>query len=91
MLQHTEPEDFVLATGDTHTVRQFAELAFGYLDLDYRDYVIQDPAFMRPAEVDVLVGNPSKAKEKLGWETETSFEELVTLMVEAEIQLLKKS
>jgi GDPmannose 4,6-dehydratase len=91
MLQHTEPEDFVLATGDTRTVRQFAELAFGYLDLDYRDYVTQDPAFMRPAEVDVLVGNPSKAKEKLGWETKTSFEELVTLMVEAEIKLLKKS
>ena len=91
MLQHTEPEDFVLATGDTRTVRQFAELAFGYLDLDYRDYVTQDPAFMRPAEVDVLVGNPSKAKEKLGWATETTFEELVTLMVEAEIQLLKKS
>jgi len=91
MLQHTEPEDFVLATGDTRTVRQFAELAFGYLDLDYRDYVTQDPAFMRPAEVDVLVGNPSKAKEKLGWETKTSFEELVTLMVEAEIKLLKNT
>lgn len=91
MLQHTKPEDFVLATGDTRTVRQFAELAFGYLDLDYRDYVIQDPAFMRPAEVDVLVGNPSKAKEKLGWETKTSFEELVILMVEAEIKLLKNT
>jgi len=91
MLQHTEPEDFVLATGDTRTVRQFAELAFGYLDLDYRDYVTQDPAFMRPAEVDVLVGNPSKAKEKLGWETKISFEELVILMVEAEIKLLKKT
>jgi len=91
MLQHSEPEDFVLATGDTRTVRQFAELAFGYLDLDYRDYVTQDPAFMRPAEVDVLVGNPSKAKEKLGWETKISFEELVILMVEAEIKLLKKT
>lgn len=91
MLQHTEPEDFVLATGDTRTVRQFAELAFGYLDLDYRDYVTQDPAFMRPAEVDVLVGNPSKAREKLGWETIISFEELVILMVEAEIKLLKKT
>jgi GDPmannose 4,6-dehydratase len=91
MLQHSEPEDFVLATGETRTVRQFAELAFGYLDLDYRDYVTQDPAFMRPAEVDVLVGNPSKAKEKLGWETKTTFEELVTLMVEAEIKLLQKT
>jgi GDPmannose 4,6-dehydratase len=91
ILQQTQPEDFVLATGYTHTVKQFAEQAFGYFDLDYRDYVKQDPAFMRPAEVDVLVGNPSKAKEKIGWETQTSFKELVTLMVEAEIKIIQKT
>ena len=91
MLQLEQPEDFVLATGYTHTVRQFAEHAFSYLGLDYKDYVKQDPAFMRPAEVDVLVGNPSKAKEKMNWETQTSFKELVTLMVEAEIKIIHKT
>ena len=90
ILQQAQPEDFVLATGHTHTVRQFAELAFGYLGLDYQDYVIQDPAFMRPAEVELLVGNPSKAKQKLDWETKTTFEDLVRLMVDAEIKFIKK-
>jgi GDPmannose 4,6-dehydratase len=72
-------------------VRQFAEVAFGYLGLDYHDYLIQDPKYMRPAEVDLLVGNPSKAKEKIGWETQTSFEELVRLMVDAEVGTIKKT
>jgi len=91
ILQQPKPEDYVLATGHTHTVRQFVELAFEHMGLDYHDYVVQDPAFMRPAEVDLLVGNPAKAKQNLGWETETSFEELVRLMVEAEVSSLKKA
>ena len=90
ILQQSQPEDFVLATGHTHTVREFAEVAFGYLGMDYRDYVIQDPAFIRPAEVELLVGNPSKAREKLGWETQTSYEDLVKLMVDAEVRFINK-
>lgn len=89
ILQQNQPEDFVLATGLTHTVRQFAELAFGYLGLDYQKYVIQDAAYIRPAEVERLVGDPSKAKQKIGWETRVSFEELVKLMVEAEVKSIK--
>lgn len=88
ILQQDHPEDFVMATGHTHSVREFAELAFEQLGLDYRDYVVQDPAFMRPAEVEQLVGNPAKAKQKLGWETQTSFEELVGIMVDAEMGCL---
>jgi len=91
ILQQNQPEDFVLATGHTHTVRQFTELAFNFLDLNYNDYVVQDPAYMRPAEVDLLVGNPAKAREKLNWETQTSFEQLVQLMVDTEIENIKKS
>lgn len=91
ILQQDQPEDFVLATGHTHPVRQFIELAFGYLGLDYREYVIQDPAYIRPAEVELLVGNPIKAKQKLGWETQTSFEELVCIMVDAEIRFIEKT
>jgi len=86
MLQQDTPEDFVLATGRTHTVERFVELAFETVGLDYHDYVRQDPRFMRPADVDLLVGDPRKAKEKLGWEPATTFEELVQLMVEAELQ-----
>jgi GDPmannose 4,6-dehydratase len=89
ILQQPQPEDFVLATGQTHTVRQFAEQAFDYLGLDYRKYVFQDPAFIRPAEVETLVGNPIKAKQKMGWVTQASFEELVKLMVDAEVSSLK--
>jgi GDPmannose 4,6-dehydratase len=86
MLQHDQPEDFVLATGRTHTVERFAELAFQAVGLDYRDYVVQDARFVRPADVDLLVGNPAKAKKLLGWETKTSLEELIEIMVKAEIQ-----
>lgn len=86
MLQQEKPEDFVLATGRTHTVGRFVELAFDTVGLDYHQYVVQDPQFMRPADVDLLVGNPAKAREKLGWEAATSFEELVKLMVEAELK-----
>ncbi len=86
ILQQDQPEDFVLATGHTHSVREFTQLAFGYLGLDYTDFVIQDPAFMRPADVELLVGNPHKAKKELGWETQTTFEQLVRIMVDAEIE-----
>ena len=79
-------EDYVLATGRTHTVGRFVELAFQMVGLDYHQYVVQDPKFMRPADVDLLVGNPAKAKAKLGWEATTTFEELVKLMVEAELK-----
>jgi GDPmannose 4,6-dehydratase len=91
ILQQDQPEDFVLATGRTHSVREFIELAFGSLGLDYRDYVVQDPVYIRPADVELLVGNPIKAKQKLGWETQTSFEELVHIMVEAELRSLEKT
>ncbi len=86
MLQQDKPDDYVLATGRTHSVGHFAELAFEAVGLDYHQYVTQDPKFMRPADVDLLVGNPAKAKEKLGWEATTPFEELVSLMVEAELK-----
>lgn len=90
MLQSDTPDDYVLATGRTHTVERFAELAFECVGLDYRNYVVQDPRFMRPAEVDLLVGDPSKAEKKLGWKATTSFEKLVQIMVEAELQQLSK-
>ncbi|MEM8529379.1 MAG: GDP-mannose 4,6-dehydratase [Chloroflexota bacterium] len=89
MLQQDIPDDYVVATGTTHTVRHFCELAFGHVGLDYRDYVIQDERFKRPAEVDLLVGDASKAHETLGWQPETSFEELVQLMVESDLKLLR--
>ncbi len=89
MLQQEEADDYVVATGVTHSVRHFCELAFGHVGLDYRDYVVQDERFMRPAEVDLLVGDPRKASEKLGWRPETSFEELVRMMVEADLELLR--
>jgi len=86
MLQQDQPEDYVLATGRTHTVGRFAELAFDTVGLKCADYVVQDPRFMRPADVDLLVGDPGKAKRQLGWQTNTSFEELVQIMVEAELK-----
>ena len=86
MLQQDSPQDYVLATGRTHTVERFVQLAFEVVGLDYHDYVVQDPRFMRPADVDLLVGDPSKAKCELGWEAKTSFEELVRIMVEAELR-----
>ena len=91
ILQQTQPEDFVLATGQTHTVRRFVELAFDNLGLDYQNYLIQDPAYIRPAEVETLVGNPAKAKQKMDWMTQTSFEELVKLMVDAELSFINKT
>lgn len=87
MLQPAEPEDYVLATGRTHTVGRFAELAFETVGLNYQDYVVQNPRFMRPADVDLLVGDPGKARRKLGWQTTTTFEDLVVIMVEAELKI----
>ncbi|MCP3875274.1 MAG: GDP-mannose 4,6-dehydratase [Desulfobacteraceae bacterium] len=90
MLQQEEPDDFVVATGETHSVREFVERAFELLNLDYKQYVVEDPLFYRPAEVDILLGDASKAKTKLGWEPEYSFEDLIQEMVEADLELLKK-
>ena len=87
MLQQDQPGDYVVATGQTHSVRRFCELAFAYAGLDYRDYVVVDERFFRPAEVDLLVGDPSRAREKLGWKPEVSFEQLVEMMVEADLRM----
>jgi GDPmannose 4,6-dehydratase len=89
MLQHGVPDDFVIATGETHSVKEFVEEAFGYLDLDWQDYVIQDPKFYRPAEVDLLVGDPTKAGRELGWEPTVGFRELVRLMVDTDLRALQ--
>jgi len=88
MLQHHEPDTFVVGTGKTFAVREFCEIAFGYVDLDYNDFVVQDERFYRPAEVDLLVSDPSKAHAMLGWEPEVSFKELVTMMVDADLKRL---
>lgn len=89
MLQQDQPDDYVISTGQTQSVRRFCELAFSRVGLDYRDYVVQDERFMRPAEVDLLVGDPAKARKKLGWQPETTFEQLVQMMVDADMKLLK--
>ncbi len=85
MLQQDTPDDFVLATGETHTVQEFVELAFAAAELDWQKYVVLDPAFVRPAEVDLLLGDPAKAKRVLGWQPKTTFKELVALMTEADL------
>jgi GDPmannose 4,6-dehydratase len=86
MLQQDEPDDYVVATGETWSVRQLCELAFQCVDLDYRDFVTHDARFDRPAEVDLLVGDPSKAREKLGWEPTVRFHALVKMMVDADLE-----
>ena len=88
MLQRDAPEDYVIATGETHSVREVVDVAFHRLDLDPEQFVRIDPKFLRPAEVEQLVGNPAKAREELGWEPRTSFHELVELMVDADVELL---
>jgi GDPmannose 4,6-dehydratase len=90
MLQQDEPEDYVIATNATHTVRELVEVAFARVDLDPTQYVRQDERFMRPAEVDHLVGDYTKAREKLGWQPRTSFEELINLMVDNDLELLAR-
>jgi GDPmannose 4,6-dehydratase len=85
MLQQDQPDDYVVATGETHSVREFLEIAFSHVGLRYEDYVVIDPRFIRPAEVDLLLGNPAKAHARLGWKPEVSFEQLVTMMVDADM------
>lgn len=89
MLQQEEPEDYVIATGEQHTVRECAEIAFGHLGLDYRDHVLTDPQFLRPAEVETLLGDASKARRKLGWNYAVTFKDLIREMVEADFARLK--
>jgi GDPmannose 4,6-dehydratase len=88
MLQHHESESFVIGTGETHSVREFCEIAFNYVGLNYQDYVIQDPRFYRPAEVDLLISDPARAKNVLGWTPKVSFRQLVEMMVESDLQRL---
>jgi GDPmannose 4,6-dehydratase len=90
MLQQDEPEDYVIATGETHSVREFVELAFDYLRLDWKKYVVVDPALYRPADVDLLVGDATKARTKLGWAPSVTFEQLVKIMVDADLELVKQ-
>jgi GDPmannose 4,6-dehydratase len=90
MMQQDKPEDFVIATGETHTIKDFLDEAFAYAGVDWKKYVKVDPRYYRPAEVDLLIGDPSKAKQKLGWQPKTTFKELVHLMVDADIELLNK-
>ena len=89
MLQQDQPDDYVVATGETHSVQELVETAFGYVGLDWHDFVVQDPRFMRPAEVDLLVGDPSKVGQVLGWEPKVTFTELIQMMVDADLALLK--
>jgi GDPmannose 4,6-dehydratase len=88
MLQQDSPDDYVVSTGETHSVREFCEVAFGHVGLDYNDFVVVDDAFFRPAEVDLLVGDATHAHEALGWRPEVGFEDLVTMMVDADLDLL---
>jgi GDPmannose 4,6-dehydratase len=90
MLQQGEPEDFVIATGEAHSVRELVQVAFEQVGLDPEGHVRIDPRFLRPAEVEHLVGDYSKAREKLGWEPRTSFEEMIRLMVDADLELLSR-
>ena len=89
MLQQDAPDDYVIATGKTHSVGYLLELAFGHVGLNWRDYTTQDDRFMRPAEVDLLIGDSSKARRKLGWRPEVSFEELIAMMVESDLKRLR--
>jgi GDPmannose 4,6-dehydratase len=90
MMQAEQPDDYVIATGETHSVREFLEEAFGYLGLDWGKYVEIDPRYFRPAEVDLLLGDPTKAKTILGWEPKVSFKELVKIMVDSDMKLAER-
>jgi GDPmannose 4,6-dehydratase len=91
MLQQDKPDDYVIATGETHSVQEFLDLAFNYVNLDWHDYVEFDERYLRPAEVELLIGDPTKAKQKLGWEPTVTFKQLVAIMVEADLQALGHS
>jgi GDPmannose 4,6-dehydratase len=90
MLQADEPDDYVIATGETHAVREFLDEAFGLLDLDWKEYVEKDPRYYRPAEVDLLLGDSTKARERLGWKPEVDFKQLVRLMIEHDLELARQ-
>jgi len=90
MLQQDEPDDFVISTGETHSVREFVELAFAEVGLDWEKYVVVDPKFVRPTEVELLLGDPSKARRVLGWEPKVRFEGLVKMMVKADVERLSR-
>ena len=90
MLQHDKPDNFVVGMGETHSVREFCEIAFNHVGLDYNDYVVQDEKFYRPAEVDLLISDPSKVRSVLGWEPAIGFRELVTMMVDSDMRRLNK-
>ncbi len=90
MLQQDAPDNYIIGTGETHPVREFCEIAFSHLDLDYKQFVIQDERFYRPAEVELLISDPSKARASLKWEPSVSFKELVTMMVDSDLARLKK-
>lgn len=89
MLQQPQSDDYVIATGTTTTVREMCRIAFGHVGLKYEDYVVIDPKFFRPAEVDILLGNPDKAQRQLGWKAKTSLEQLITMMVDADMRRVK--
>ena len=86
MLQQEQPEDYVVATGETHTVREFLDVAFGHLGLDWHRHVKIDPRYYRPTEVDLLIGDPAKARRQLGWKPTVKFHELAIMMVEADVE-----
>ena len=88
MLQQDSADDYVVATGDTHSVREFCQVAFARAGLNFEDHVVIDPAFMRPAEVDLLVGDAGKAQDVLGWKPDVSFQALVEMMVDADLDLV---
>ncbi|MCP4542394.1 MAG: GDP-mannose 4,6-dehydratase, partial [Chloroflexi bacterium] len=90
MVQQDQPDDYVVATGETHSVRELCEAAFERVGLDWEQYVVQDERFMRPAEVDLLVGDASKAGEALGWEPTVTFRGLIEMMVDADLEILRK-
>ncbi|MCU0620232.1 MAG: GDP-mannose 4,6-dehydratase, partial [Gemmatimonadales bacterium] len=90
MLQQPEPRDYVIGTGQTHSVRELVEVAFGHVGLDWRQHVVVDERFMRPAEVDLLMADPSRAKAELGWTPATTFAQLVQMMVDADLERLAR-
>ena len=89
MLQQDKPDDYVISTGITHSVRDLVQIAFNYVNLNWEDYVIVDPKFVRPAEVEILLGDSTKALKKLGWAPETSFEELIKMMIDADLERIE--
>jgi GDPmannose 4,6-dehydratase len=90
MIQQDKPDDYVVATGETHSVREFLEIAFDYLDLDYNDFVEFDTKYTRPSEVDVLLGDPTKARKVLGWKADVDFHGLVKMMIEHDLELARR-